>query len=141
MPSQETYREDLFEFRTRSEQSHRQPLTDTVQWTLRTKAAAVIIDITPAAGGQVKHLLFAPSATPHRIFVSNLPSENPFDADAHHAMNDEDMSAAHFGAFYKLLMNEPVNKPLPELWRPVTDRKGAGMLRPVYCPPAMFSRQ
>ncbi|PYQ17495.1 MAG: hypothetical protein DMF80_00445 [Acidobacteria bacterium] len=142
IPSQETYRDDVFEFRSnRSGHTLRQPLTDTVQWTLQTEAAAVVIDITPVEGGQAKRLLLAPSATPHRIFVSNLPAENVSHASAHQAMSDEEMSALHFGAFYTLLLNEPVDKLLPELWRAPSGRRGAGMIRPMFCPPAMFSRQ
>jgi hypothetical protein len=141
MPSQETYRDDVFEFRSRgSERTVRQALTDAIQWSLQTDAAAVVIDITPVGGGQAKRLLLAPSATPHRLYVSNLPAENESHADAHHEMSDEEMSAVHFGAFYDLLWKAPAERPLPELWRPLRDRKAAG-LRPVFCPPAMFSRQ
>ncbi len=141
IPSQETYRDDVFEFRSDgSERTLRQALTDTVQWTLQTEAAAVVIEITPVGGGPAKRLLLAPSATSHRLYVSNLPMENPSHADAHHAMSNEDMGALHFGAYYKLLLNEPADKPLPALWRPLGDRKGAGV-RPVLCPPAQFTRQ
>jgi hypothetical protein len=142
IPSQETYRDDVFAFRDdRSGRTLRQALTDTVQWTLQTEAAAVVIDITPAKGGPTKRLLLAPSATPHRLYVSNLPGENPSHANAHHAMSDEEMSALHFGAYYTLLLNEPADKPLPELLRPVRGRKGSGFVRPLICSPAMFSRQ
>ena len=34
------------------------------------------------------------------------------------------MSALHFGAYYKLLLNEPADKPLPELWRARDASKG-----------------
>jgi hypothetical protein len=142
IPSQETYRDDVFEFRSaKSEHTLRQALTDTVQWTLQTEAAAVVIEVTPVGGGQAKRLLLAPSATPHRLYVSNLPAENPSQEHAHHAMSEQEMGALHFGAYYKLLLNEPVDKPVPELWQPLSARRGAGMLRPVYCPPAVFSRQ
>lgn len=142
IPSQETYRDDLFEFRSdASKHSVRQALTDTIQWTLKSEAAAVVIEIIPAGGGHPKRLLLAPSSSPHRLFISNLPAENPDHADAHHAKSDEEMSALHFGAYYTLLLHEPVDKPLPELWSPHSGRKGAGMMRPVFCPPAMFSRQ
>jgi hypothetical protein len=142
IPSQETYRDDLFEFRgAGSKPTLRQALTDTMQWTLQTGAAAVIIEITPVAGGEVKRLLLAPSATPHRLYVSNLPSENSSHTEAHHAMTDEEMTAVHFGAYYKLLLNEPADQPLPELWRPSGARKGTGLIRPEICPPAVFSRQ
>jgi hypothetical protein len=142
IPSQETYRDDMFEFRSgRSERSFRQAMTDTMQWTLKSEAAAVVIDITPVNGGPTKRLLLAPSATPHRLYVSNLPAENPSHGDVHEAMSDEEMGALHFGAYYKLLLNEPMDKPVPELWQPLSARRGTGMLRPVYCPPAVFSRQ
>jgi hypothetical protein len=142
IPSQETYREDMFEFRTvRAGRTLRQPLTDTIQWTLQSEAEAVVIEISPVGGGEVKRLLLAPSAKRHRLYVSNLPAENTSDARAHQAMSDEEMSALHFGAFYRLLMNEPSDKPLPELTRSHSVRKGTGMIRPLYCPPAMFSRQ
>jgi hypothetical protein len=141
IPSQETYRDDLFEFRSNgSARSLPQALTDTIQWTLQTEAAAVVIEITPVGGGPAKRLLLAPSAAPHRLYVSNLPAENPSHADAHQAMTDEEMGALHFGAYYSLLLNEPADKPLPALWHPPSDRKGAGV-RPVLCPPAQFTRQ
>jgi hypothetical protein len=139
IPSQETYRNDVFEFRSGgSPRGVRQALTDTVQWTMHTQAAAIVIEITPAAGGPAKRLLLAPSAAPHRVFISNLPAAN--EPHAHHGVADEELSAAHFGAFYELLLNEPAERPLPGPWHPVRDRKAAG-LRPVFCPPAMFSRQ
>jgi hypothetical protein len=142
IPSQETYRDDVFEFRSaKSEHTLRQALTDTVQWTLQSEAAAVVIEITPVGGGQTKRLLLAPSATPHRLYVSNMPSENPIHDGAHHAMSNEEMGALHFGAYYELLLNEPADRPLPELSRLPNSQKGAGMIRPMICPPAMFSRQ
>ena len=50
------------------------------------------------------------------------------------------MAALHFGAYYKLLMNEPTDRPLPELWHP-DGRRGAGWGGPLFCPPAQFTRQ
>jgi hypothetical protein len=142
IPSQETYRDDVFEFRGGTSQSTlRQALTDTVQWTLQSQAAAVVIEITPVSGGPAKRILLGPSAKPHRVFVSSLPAENPSHANDHHAMSDEQMGALHFGAYYSLLLNEPTDKPLPELQQPGRDRKGSGLARPLFCPPAMFSRQ
>ncbi len=141
IPSQATYRGDMFEFRSDgSVAPRRQALTDTVQWTLQAGAVAVVIDITPAGGGKSKRLLLAPSAEPHRLQVSNLPLENPSHTDAHQVMSDEEMVALHFGAYYRLLLNEPPDEPLPELWRPRGEEKGSGGLRPLFCPPAMFSR-
>ena len=142
IPSQETYRDDVFDFKSGGPlPSLRQALTDTIQWTLQTEAAAVVIDITPVGGGPVRRLLLAPSATPHRLFISNLPAENPFHGDAHEAMSDEEMGALHFGAYYKLLKNAPREQPVPELWRSLFDRKGTGFLRTMICPPALFTLQ
>jgi hypothetical protein len=141
IPSQASYRDDVFEFRSGgSRRGARQPLTDTIHWTFEADSAAVVIDITPLSGGPAKRLLLAPSAVPHRVFVSNLPAENQSAASTHHAMSDEEMSALHFGAYYKLLLNEPVDRPLPELWHQRMGRKGAGLGRPSFCPPAVFSQ-
>ena len=132
----------MFEFKSGGPlPSLRQALTDTIQWTLQTDASAVVIDITPVGGGQVKRLLLAPSATLHRLFVSNLPTGNPSRGEAHQLMSDEEMGALHFGAYYKLLLNEPVDQPVPELWRPLLDRKGTGFFHTAICPPAMFTLQ
>jgi len=137
IPSQETYRDELFEFKSDgATRAVRQALTDTIQWTLQSDAAAVVIEITPVGGGPAKRLLLAPSAVPHRLYVSNLPAEKNSHANAHQAMSDEQMGALHFGAYYNLLMNEPADRPLPELWQ---GRRGAGWGGPVLCPPAMFS--
>jgi hypothetical protein len=142
MPSQQTYRDDLFEFVGHgSAPALRQALTDTVQWTLQTDAAAVVIEITPVGGGAVRRLLLAPSATPHRVFISNLPADNPSHADAHRTMDDEEMSAVHFGAYYRLLLSEPAHKPVPVVWRSMRERNATGFHRPVLCPPAVFSRE
>jgi hypothetical protein len=142
IPSQETYRDDLFEFKSgASERTVRQAVTDTIQWTLKSEANAIVIDITPINGGATRRLLLAPGATPHRVFISNLPAENSSDADAHRAMNHEEMGAGHFAAYYKLLLNEPADRPLPELWRPHGGGRGTGTVRPFICPPAVFSRQ
>ena len=141
IPSQASYRDDIFEFRSGgSRHGAPQPLTDTINWTFEADSAAIVIDITPLAGGPAKRLLLAPSAVPHRVFVSNLPVHNAPEVSAHHAMTDEEMSAVHFGAYYKLLLNEPVDKPLPELWHQRMGRKGAGLSRPSFCPPAVFSQ-
>jgi hypothetical protein len=140
MPSHQAHRGDVFEFKSNgSTRVPRQPLTDTIEWTLQSDAEAVVIEITPIAGGVAKRLLLAPSAAPHRLFVSNLPAENRALAGGHHAMSDEEMGALHFGAYYKLLMNEPSDKPLPELWHDA--RRGVGMVDSTMCPPAMFTRQ
>jgi hypothetical protein len=140
IPSQDVHRSDSFEFRSAgSGRTLRQALTDTVSWSLTSDAAAVVIEIVPVSGGPIKRLLLAPSATPHHLFVSNLPTENEPHGNAHHAMTDEEMGAVHFGAYYKLLLNEPADKPVPQPWRP-HERRGLGFIRPVLCPPAIFSR-
>jgi hypothetical protein len=139
IPSQATYREDVFEFRTDGSSRLRQPLTDTFQWTLQTRAAAVVIEITPSAGGATKRLLLAPSAAPHRVFISNLPAESPSHTHQHHAMSEEEIGALHFGAYYNLLLHDPVNRPLPSLAQ-LRDRRGSGFSGPIFCPPAVFSR-
>jgi hypothetical protein len=139
IPSQESFRDRIFEFRKgESEPTVRQPLTDTMSWSVETGATAIVIDITPVSGGPTKRLLLPASATPHRVFISNLPSENP--AHAHAATNDDDITAMHFGVYYKLLMTEPANKPLPELRQVEMDRKGAGFLRAHPCFGAQFTR-
>jgi hypothetical protein len=140
LPSQEAYREELFEFRGGvAERPVRQALTDTVQWSLKTEAAAVVIDLVPTTGGETKRLLFAPSEAPHRLFVSNLPAENSVHSSSH-AMSGEDMSGLHFGAYYALLMEPPTQMPLPTVASAGDSRKGASAVRPVPCHLAMFSR-
>jgi hypothetical protein len=140
LPSQETFREDLFEFRSNgAERPLRQAVTDTVQWTLQSEAAAVVIDLVPAAGGETKRLLLAPSATPHRLFVSNLPADNSVHSSPH-ATSGEDMSGLHFGAYYALLMEQPTRMPLPALANADGFVKGVSGARPIVCHLAMFSR-
>jgi len=142
IPSQETFRNDVFEFRSAgSDRVVRQALTDTIQWTLKTEANAIVIDIIPANGGPAKRLLLAPSAEPHRLFVSNLPAENESHDHAASTTSGDDMSGLHFGAYYKLLLNEPVERPLPVPAREPRARKGVGMGRPVFCSAAIFTLQ
>ena len=142
IPSQETFRDDVFEFRSAgSGRVVRQALTDTIQWTLKTEASAIVIDITPANGGPAKRLLLAPSAEPHRLFVSNLPAENESHVHAAQATSDDDMSGLHFGAYYGLLLNEPADRPLPVPARAAHSRKGVGLGRPVFCSAAVFTLQ
>jgi hypothetical protein len=142
MPSHEAHRSEVFEFKgSGSPRVPPQPLTDTVQWTLQSDADAIVIDIIPVAGGATKRLLLSPSAAPHRLFVSNLPAENRSPGHADHAMSEEQMGALHFGAYYKLLMNEPMDKPLPAVPHPMHSRNGTGFVHTSLCPPAMFTRQ
>jgi hypothetical protein len=133
------YRRDLFQFKGNAAgRVPHQALTDTVEWILDADAGAVVIEVVPVAGGATRRLLMAPSVAPHRLSVSNLPAESGSPAHADHGMSDEEMAALHFGAYYKLLMNEPTDKPLPEVWR---DRRGAGNADTALCPPAMFTRR
>ena len=142
IPSHENYRGEVFEFKKRgSDRAIRQALTDTIRWTLQTEASAIVIDITPVNGGPTRRLLLGPSVTPHRLFVSNLPSQNVTHASDHHAMSEEEIGALHFGAYYKLLLNEPTDKPVPVLPLPQRVRNGTGAVDSGFCPPAMFSRE
>jgi hypothetical protein len=142
IPSQATYRDELFEFRAgTSGRPVRQALTDTVQWTMNVEASAVVIELTSIESGDVKRLLLAPSAAPHQLYISNLPAEEAHLASGHGAMNEQQMSALHFGAYYALLQTEPQDKPLPQLWNPVEGGKGSGLQRPFFCPPAVFTRK
>ena len=99
-----------------------------------------MIEIVPVAGGPTKRLLFAPSATPHRVFISNLPTENPSHADTH-AMSEEDMSALHFAAYYTLLLNEPPERPCPSSGDAQRDTKGLASFGRLFCPGALFTRE
>ncbi|HUL76012.1 MAG TPA: hypothetical protein VL691_02015 [Vicinamibacteria bacterium] len=138
MPTQHGHRADVFEFRGRGEAPKlRQAMTDVVRWGLETDAGAVVIEISPVDGGPARRLVLAPSATPHTLFVSNLPTENVV-GGAHHAINDLHMGALHFGAYYKLLKNEPADEPVPTLASGA--RRGAGLMYPRICTPALFSR-
>jgi hypothetical protein len=148
IPSQENYRGVVFKFAgTHGRPTFSQPLTDTVCWRPSTESAAlgnyVTIDIVPLRGGtarEARTLLISQRGRPCRLSISNLPARNPSDAIAHHAMSDEEMSALHFGVYYKLLLNEPAEKPLPALSRPLHGRKGTGLIHTSFCPPARFSR-
>jgi hypothetical protein len=140
MPSQETHRDDIFEFRAvGSEPRLRQALTDTIQWSLESDAAAVLIEIAPIAGGPVKRLVLTRSAVPHRLFVSNLPAENGL-GHAHDMLADNDLAALHFGVYYELLRSKPTERPLPRLWVPAAQRRATGVMGPIICPPALFFR-
>jgi hypothetical protein len=138
MPSQESFRRKVFEFQANgSDQPVRQALTDTVRWTLKTEAVAIVIDITPVGGGETKRLLLSPSRTAHRAYVSNLPAENP--SHTHQALSEAELGAIHFGAYYTLLMNEPVRKPVPSAPATTDIRKGTGFVDGGFCPPALFT--
>jgi hypothetical protein len=142
IPSQASYRDDLFEFRgTGAKGALRQAMTDTIRWELEADARAIVIEIVPVDGRPPKQLLLAPSARPHRVFVSNLPGADAPETDEHHArMTDEQMIALHFGAYYALLMTPPADRPLPQLLAQLAAR-GAGGLRPKFCGAAVFSRR
>jgi hypothetical protein len=117
-------------------------MTDTMHWELTTEARAIVIEIVPVAGGPPRQLLLAPSARPHRVFVSNLPADNSAQADEHHhGMSDQQMIALHFGAYYSLLRTPPAERPLPQLLARPLAAHGAGAIRPKFCGAAMFSRR
>jgi hypothetical protein len=147
IPSEEAYRGQVFKFAgSRGRPAVSQPLTDTVCWKLSTESAAlgnyVTIDIVPLRGGtgrEARTLLISQRGRPCRLSISNGPVRRASDEKNHHAISDEQMGALHFGAYYKLLMNEPMDKPLPEVWR--DHRRGAGLSGSGLCPPAMFTRQ
>jgi hypothetical protein len=140
MPSAGAHRADLFEFRSAVGAAKlRQAVTDTIRWTLETRAAAIVVEIVPADGGPARRLLLGPGAGEHTLFVSNLPTQDAPD-HSRHGMSDERAAALHFGAYYKLLLNEPVDRPLP-IVVPRSTANGAGNLRTTLCPPALFRRQ
>jgi hypothetical protein len=139
IPSEPAHRDDVFEFDDASGLPRlRQALTDSLRWNLDTDASAVVIEIRPVAGGPTKRLVLRPSETRHDIYVSNLPAENALH-DTHRSVSIEEMAALHFGAYYRLLRHQPEDQPLPRLWVP-SDSQGAGVIGPVVCPPATFTR-
>lgn len=141
LPTVEKHRADIFEFRSQgSEPAWRQALTDTIQWTLQTDAAAVVVEIVSIDGGPIRRLLFSARTTPHRLFVSNLPVENALGGDHHHAMSEEELTALHFGAFYALLKAPAAVMTLPQPWRAAESRRGTGGNRPSTCPVVRFTR-
>ena len=140
IPSLGTSGDAVFEFRDGAKPPRlRQALTDTIRWSLESDAAAVAIEIIPVAGGPVKRLVLKPSATPHSLFVSNLPAENTT-THAQHAVSEEEMAALHFGVYYELLRSKPAERPLPRLRGGPLSRKGTGLMHGVFCPPAVFPR-
>jgi hypothetical protein len=137
IPSQPRSAGTIFEFREGSNAPRlRQALTDTIRWSLDREAEAITIEIIPVAGGPVKRLVLKPSATPHTLFVSNLPAENS--THALHAVSDEEMAALHFGAYYALLGKKPAERPLPWPWLAAQRRRSTGMAGGLFCPPARF---
>ena len=140
IPSLATSGDAVFEFRDgRRAPRLRQALTDTMRWSLESDAAAVVVEIIPVAGGPVKRLVLKPGATPHSLFVSNLPAENTA-THAQHAVSDEEMAALHFGVYYELLGSKPTERPLPRLRREPLPRQGTGFMGGMFCPPAVFPR-
>jgi hypothetical protein len=140
MPTRDLYRSDIFEFRgVGAESGIRQAVTDSIRWSLEADSPAVVIEIVPVAGGPIERLVLAPSTTPHALYVSNLPADNG-SHEGRHSLSNEEMGALHFAAYYKLLANEPGDKPLPWLWHPRSAAKGAGFSRVVFCPGAVFDR-
>ena len=139
IPSHESHRDDWFEFRGSGGDARvRQALTDSIRWSVNAAAGPIVIEIAPVGGDPVRQLVFKPSAI-HQAFVSNLPVHNR-SAEAHHALDDNEMAALHFGAYYKLLKTTPTDVALPAPWSPPRARGGAGVIGPFLCPPAAFTR-
>jgi hypothetical protein len=139
LPSQADHRDDVFEFRGRGASPRlRQAMTDSIRWSLEADTDAIVIEIAPVNGRPVRRLVFAAGAAPHDVFVSNLPAEIGAH-DAHHGLSSEQMVALHFGAYYRLLRNEPADQPLP--WLSDPPRPSTGFGRPAFCGPAVFSRR
>jgi hypothetical protein len=137
IPSQEAYRSDMFDFSEPGALPRlRQAVTDTIRWSLESNAAAVVIEITPVAGGAPRRLVFAPSDEPRALFVSNLPAQNVH--PAHAAISSEEMGALHFGAYYELLRVKPKTRPLPRIAIGPEDRRVTGIMGRPNCPPAWF---
>jgi hypothetical protein len=135
MPSPE-FRNKVFEFNAAGlDKQVRQALTDTIRWILESDAEAVVIDITPIAGGRTKRLLLGSSASPHSVFISNLPTE--MSSHAHADMTEDELGAAHFAAYYRLLKNDPSRE--PALLVAPEPRRGAGLIRGPFCPGARFT--
>jgi hypothetical protein len=142
IPSQEIFRDQVFEFRgARGEPKLRQALTDTMRWSLEADVGPVVVEIIPVAGGPTKHLVFAANAVQPEVFVSNLPAQDVSIQTAHaHSMSADQMAVLHFGAYYKLLANDPVDLPLPSLSKGPA-RRGAALGGTTICPPAWFDQQ
>lgn len=143
LPSEEAYRGAVFEFRgARGEPRLRQALTDTVRWSVASQDGPIVIEVIPVAGGSVKRLVFGPSATPRRVFVSNLPADNGAGHEGHpHIVTDASVMALHFDAYYELLETAPADRPIPMLARVAPTRRAAGMARPFICTPVLFDQR
>jgi hypothetical protein len=137
LPSQEAYRGEVFEFNAAgSTPKLRQAVTDTVRWNLEGDAA-IIVEIAPVTGGPARRLVFGPSAEPHALFVSNLPTQNEH-SGTHSAASAEEMGALHFGAYYELLRVKPNERPLPRIATGRYHRGATGTMGRPLCPPAWF---
>jgi len=137
LPSREEFRDDVFEFAANGNRGPlRQALTDTLHWSLNTQSDAVVIEIAPVSGGAVRRLVLKANSTPHRLLIGNLPVHDT-DVHAQHAINDEDIAALHFRAYYELLRHTPDARPMPKLLPPHERRSTGGWMGPI-CPPARF---
>lgn len=139
LPSREEYRDDVFEFAAGgNRRALRQALTDTLRWSLETRAEVVVIEIASVSGGSVRRLILKPREAAHQVFVGNLPVH---DAQAHdqHMMSDAAFAALHFGVYYELLKYPPAERPLPRPWV-AAKRNATGAMGPIICPPAVFLR-
>jgi hypothetical protein len=142
LPSDRAYRGQVFEFRgARGEPRLRQAMTDTVHWNVASQDGPITVEIIPLSGGPVRRLVFAPSASPHRLFVSNLPADNRAGHGAHAGVaTDTALTALHFGAYYELLERPPADRPIPTLAR-VAATTRPGMARPLICSPVLFDQR
>jgi hypothetical protein len=149
VPSHAGHRDDVFEFIAPGGASRlRQALTDSLRWSLD-GAAAVVVEIAPVDGAPVRRLVLVPRSEPHALYVSNMPVETHAShgpspgagtSGAEHAAMLERAAALHFGAYYKLLRNRPLEEPLLRPWEGPSLRKGNGIAGPLMCPPAVFAR-
>lgn len=142
LPSEEAYRSQVLEFRGAGGTSRlRQAVTDTLRWNLERDDGPIVVEVIPVSGGPVKRLVFAAAATPRRVFVSNLPSDNGSGHAGHaHAGLDERLAAPHFDAYYALLEERPADPPVPRVSAAPTGRRGTGLMRPLICTPIRFDR-
>ena len=94
-------------------------------------------------GGRVRETpRLRPSATPRRVFVSNLPADNGAGHEEHaHVVTDTSVMALHFGAYYELLEHAPADRPIPTLARVAPTRRATGMARPLICSPVLFDQR
>lgn len=143
IPSQELSRNVVYGFAQPGREDYSQPLTDTVRWRLALDPASIgnylAVDLVPLRGDRndTRTLIVSAKGRSCRLSVSNLPTATGAHAPSRHAMSDDEMSALHFGVFYKLLRERPASTPLPVPIK-AARRIGVAGIRPAHCPPALF---